>query len=239
MWKVIKKQFAIQSMDWVRLALVIPGSTLFGMLLHYFMVRNDSEAEYYVAIGTLLACIMAVLLSAIMILGQFVVYFNTEVSMGCLRKHFLVSFYLVSFVFTLAYMAVIIVMNLIENALCRRMYPYLSSEIDFLPYILKWGVPVIAVLCIVGIFSSILLLRFGRKAFWILWVIWMFGCVGIPRVSEAMEDAPNSLMGRIGSAVTGYLRGIPLNIMIGTAAAVSVFCMIMSWIFIRKQQVSS
>lgn len=239
MWRVIRKQFAIQARDWAELSLVIPGGAVFGMVLHYFIIRNDYTADHYFALGTILACCMAVILSAIMILGQFCVYFNTEVSMGCLRKQFLVSFYIVGFTFMLGYLALIIMLNLFENAVCRRLYPELTCEVDFFPYFLKWGIPAIIVLCIISIFCSILLLRFGRKAFWILWACWMFGFVGIPGFSEAAEDAPNSLMGRIGSAAAGFIKGIPLHILIVTGIAVSVFCLIMSWVLIRKQQVNS
>lgn len=119
------------------------------------------------------------------------------------------------------------------------MYPELTCEVDFLPYLLKWGIPVIAALCILGIFCSILIMHFGKKAFWVLWVIWMFACVGLPQISEAAEEAPNSLLGRIGIGAAKLFMGIPVQVLIGTLTGICVLCLILSWIYIRKQEVRS
>ena len=91
---------------------------------------------------------------------------------------------------------------------------------------------------ILSILFGMLILRFGTKAFWVLWALWMFGCIGIPRIIDAVEAAPQSLFGKIGTWVRNIMLQIPSGVWIGLALVGYITCMISSWILMKKQQVT-
>lgn len=238
MFVTIRKQFLIQWRDWLWMLLIIFGGALAGIALHYLIVLIDHETVSYFALGTVMACIVTVFLGGVMIVSQFIIYFNAEVSMGCTRSRFMVSVCVVDFLFMVLYAAAAVFVNCAENALDRILYPGMSCEINFLPYLLKWGIPAAAFLCILCIFIGILILRFGKKAFWVLWFLWMFGCVGIPQIMEAAEEAPNSLFGRIGITCAGIINNTSIHTMIILGVLVCALSLGITWQLIRKQQVT-
>ena len=136
-------------------------------------------------------------------------------------------------------MIVLIGLNALENTLLRTVYAGLTEEINFLPYLIRWAVPAAAVLTVIGGFCGALLLRFGRKAFWIMWALWMFGCIGIPGISDAVIEKPESFYGQIGIAAGNILSQISVQTWGMILGAVSIGAMIGMWIIIRKQQVSA
>ena len=88
-------------------------------------------------------------------------------------------------------------------------------------------------------FCGVLLLRFGRPAFWILWAIWMILALGLPQIHVAMEEAPESLFGRIGNIAADAFGSIPWNVAVGLIAVVGMACVAGSWFFVRSQQVEN
>lgn len=239
MLEVLKKQFTVQWKDWMGMTLVPLGAWILGLGLHYMVVRLDSTVTSYFPAGTGMAVLAAGLCTVIMGIVQLGIYFNMEVSMGCTRLRFFVSYYVVSFVFSACYIGIILLLNIAERVLEKRLYPNLSCEIDFLPYLLKGGIPAAAAVCLVSGFCGVLILRYGRKAFWVLWAVWMICTIGLPRIHEAMEEAPNSLFGWIGNKIGFLFSGFTANEVIGIAAAVSLLSLAGAWLYLRKQQVMS
>ena len=238
MFGTIRKQFLIQWRGWLWTLLIIFGGALSGIALHYFIILTDHETVSYIALGTVMACIVAVFLGGAMIVSQFIIYFDAEVSMGCTRSRFMVSVCAVDFLFMILYVAAAALINFTENALDRILYPGMSCEINLLPYFLKWGIPAAAFLCILCIFMGVLILRYGKKAFWVLWILWMLGCVGIPQIMEAAGEAPNSLFGRISRACAGIMNNTSIHTMIILGVLVCALSLGITWELIRKQQVT-
>lgn len=239
MWEAVKKQWTVQWKDWRILMLFILGGWIFGMILHFVIVALDSSITSYFPMGTVMAVVIAGLCAGVMWAIQLGFYFNLEISMGSTRKGFLISFYLVGFLFELCYIGEIILLNLAERVLERQLYSDLECEIDILPYLLKWGVPAMAAIMFLCGFMGTLILRYGKKASWALWLIWMFCFLVLPRIHDAAEKAPDSLFGRIGNAVIGTFEGMTLNVIVGIAAVLSILSFAGSWIYLRKQQVVS
>ena len=238
MLETVKKQFSIQWKDWIWVGAFLFGAAVLGMGMHLFIVKIDKTVNTYFALGTVFSGVLTAILGGIMIITQFGIYFHAEISLGCRRDYYLLSVYFFDLAALLGCLAAVILVNIAENALEAVMYPDLSCEIDFLPYLLKWGFPVILLLCVGGIFCGALLLRFGKRAFWVLWTIWMAACIGGPQVLNAMTEAPDSPLGRIGNFFMELGKRIP-----GNAAAVLIVvllavCMVFTWKMIKKQEVA-
>ena len=90
----------------------------------------------------------------------------------------------------------------------------------------------------IGGFSGSLVMRFGQKAFWAVWAVWMLLCIGTPRIIDAAKDAPQSLFGMIGKGVLQILNVLPVDGWIIAGTAASLLCCIGSWLMLRRQQVT-
>lgn len=239
MLRTLKKQFRIQYMDGIWLALFLVAASLAGIVLLGILMHFEGEMESYFPMGTLLGIIVTAFYVFIKDMVQVRIYFNLGVSMGCTRLRFFVSFYTVNFIFNLIGVCLMTVISFAEQTFYAWLYPDLVNEIDLTPYLLEWGIPAAAVISIASGFCGILVMRYGKKAGGILWVLWMFICIGLPRITDAVSEAPDSISGKVGRAVIDAVCMVPGNLWVCIAGMVSLLALAGSWIMLRKQQVTS
>lgn len=163
---------------------------------------------------------------------------NLEAAMGCTRKDFFLSYYLTGFLVNIVYVILLAVICMAENSIGKILYPDMINVIDLLSCIIRWGIPAAVALTVIGGFCGTLVLRFGKKAFWVMWAIWMIVCLGGPRAAEAVSESPDSLFGKMGLAIEMLVERVPLNLWILLAIVLVLACGIGNYLMIRRQQVS-
>lgn len=235
----IKKQMRIQSSDMRWMFLILLGSIIFGKILFVVIQHFDHEVDTYFPLGTIMGILVLVIVNGILVMVGISIYFNTQVSMGCTRKDFFISFYASEILWSVAGLAMLILFNVLDDKLSALMYPQMKNEIILLPYLLKWGLPVAVAVILVGGLCGALVMRFGRIAFWVLWGIWMVGCVLGPQIADAADEAPGSVFGLIGGGIKGVVMGISANIWMVLILVLCVVSVTVSWMILRKQQVNS
>lgn len=184
MLRSLKKQFYVQWENEIMMIVCILAGFVIGTLLLRMITFFDGEASNTLPLGTMFGCILAVMFIALSFMTEISVYFNMEVSMGCTRIQFFTSFYIVYFVFSLLNICLLLLLCTAENGLNVVLYPHMDQAVDFIPLLAKWGVPVSAAILMIFGFFGVLMMRIGRKAFWIMWVIWMFAFIGIPQIGD-------------------------------------------------------
>lgn len=238
MLKTLKKQFEIQKQNGIFIMVFTLGMFLLGKVLFHMIAYFDGELESWFPMGTLMACIMAAMFVVISLL-TLRSYFNMEISMGCTRARFFVTYYMVYFVFSVISLAWILLLCKIENIWNSMLYPELPCDLDFFPYLLKWGLPAAVVVVLLGGFGGALLMRYGKWAGWTMWAIWMIVCVGFPRLEEASENTPESLPGRLGTSLGEAVLSVPTEVWGILAAVICLGSLAGAWIILRKQQVTA
>ena len=231
-----KKQFQILWDGGILMLLFTVILYVFGLLLFSGIAYFDTDLTSCFPMGTLLACIMAAMYTAISLVGIGGI-FNLEISMGCTRYRFFVSYYLVHFVFCIADLCLILLLCRAELVWLALRYPSLPNEIDFFSYLLRWGIPTAAAVILTGGFCGALIMRYGKRAGWTLWVLWMIGCVGIPQIHEAMEDDPGSLLARIGISFQDIIRNIPQALWIPLILLACGGCLVGAYLIVKNEQV--
>lgn len=239
MIQAIKKQFQVQVMDWLWMILVIIGANIFGQVLHGIMIRTDEAPETCFAMGTIISLMLVLMFLIVMAFSQLVTYFNAEISMGCTRLHFFVSYYVVCAVFGVVGIFIAMGLNLLENRILEVLYPALPNEIYFMPYLIKYGIVAAVLIPMVSIFCGALMMRYGRKVFWVIWGIYMLAVLAVPSILDHAETAPNTLYGRIGTVMIGIFGNIPVSVWVCLGAVVVIVSFVGSWILLRKQQVTA
>lgn len=234
MIKVIKKQVQVLWGDWLWefVAVLIIWLIGFG-ILHLIMLE---DADSWLALGTLMAVIieaMIALLTGAMSMG---ICFNLQVSMGCTRKRFYVSYYLANVIKDLLIVLLLLLLCATETQLCGWIYPGTAGKLDLFPWLLKLGVPAALAVPAVGSLCGAILLRFGRKGYWVLWFLWMFAFLGVPRIMDAPDG---TLFGELAGWITRVAQAVPAGGWILAGAVGILLCIAVSWGMLKKQQVTA
>lgn len=216
---------------------LILGGCLFGVILLRIIIWADKSVNTYFQMGTIMGSLMGIIWGIAMGASLYM-YYNTEISMGCIRKNFFLSYFLVNVLTNLLGVLLLLGLCKAESALYARWFPNLQSEMDIFPYVLKFGVPGAVALSVIAMFIGTISLRFGRKGFWVIWALWMILCIGGPRISDAATEAPDSFFGILGKCIIKAGKAVPGNIWVLLAVMVCLVCFIGSFLMIRKQQVT-
>lgn len=238
MLNAIKKQLKTEWKDWSFMAAFTVGGCLFGSILLFIITKTSGEEETYFQLGTLFGCFITCMYSFIVTAFGMVNGFNLEVSLGCTRKHFFVSFYLINVLANLVAVGMLLAMCQAEAAFSRVCYPTLVNEVELFPYLWKAG-PLIAVLLpMAGMFVSALHMRFGRIASWVLWFLWMFGFLAVPKFIDAAGSAPRTYMGMVGNICLQIAHLLSVRQWIGVGVVVSLVCFVSAYSMVKRQQVT-
>lgn len=238
MIEAVKKQFSMQWKDWIYAYLTTILMGLFGWALMYFVTGGYTETKGFAGLGGILAAAGLAIYTAIMAIGQMWTGFNMAVSMNSTRRHFFVSYYLVIFAGALIGLGLVGIIGWAENNFYKGVYPGQLPAIDILAFLKNYGILIMAVLVMALGFCGTLLLRFGRKAFWVMWAAWMIGFLGVPRVIDAAQDAPGSVFGIIGNKMILLFRGMPEGAWVVMGIILGAACLAGTYGMLQKQQVN-
>ena len=235
----MKKQFLVQWENCLFGVAVILGGSMFGLILMNILIHVEGDNTSYFQMGTLIGILMAAVYCVIMEAGSLRLYFDMEISMGSTRKSFFVSYLGLGILTDFMYLLILAGVCMLEERLYGFWYPELTNEVNMLPYLGSWGIATAVLLPMAACFCGALIMRFGKTAFWIFWALWMVGCIGIPRIIDASEEAPDSLFGRIGTWMAALIGAVPHSLWPAILAAAGLICLAGSYIIIRKQQVTA
>lgn len=236
MWKAIKRQIYVQRETFAVIAGIMLGCWVLGAAALAIAMQFLKEKVYF-PLGTSCALIAIGVMMLFFVFGEVVVYFNVELSMGTTRKEFFVSHLVMTLLAIMEIFALTAVLCTGEETL-NRIQCAGGETIKLLPELLRFGIPIVALLVIVAGLVGALFLCFGRPVLAAAWIAWMFLCIGVPRIHDAAEEAPDSFWGRIGNAVGRLIGGIPGYLRWILFAAVCAAGIAGTWAILRKQQVN-
>lgn len=165
-----------------------------AVCLIVYLVDSSSYAD--------MGCFMSMLAGVIMLLLRFVLwqpyYFNLAVGMGRTRTSAMLSTAAHSAFLTALFAVTLLLFQWIEQQLYSHLFPAAFNELSFadiLSPLPQLGIA--AVLWVVTFVLSGMIVRYGRKAWWAVWAMWMFGCLVLPRLFHADDAEKTSLLGRL------------------------------------------
>ena len=168
MKKTIKSLLKIESGD--------IGMMIAGGIIDYFLY-SGSTSETVVEVGIIMAIASYVLYELIFEgigLGQI---FNNSLAMGVTRKRLFPSYVILCIMKNTIGLLIIIVLGAAERFYCRRAFPDNVKEDVYMILFTGRGlfitISLMFLVSIIAVFVGALILRFGKKAFWPLWAVWM------------------------------------------------------------------
>lgn len=218
---------------------LIPGMGIFGFVLYQILYVINKDIGAYVPLGTILAAFVAALFAGTLVITQLGLYFNIEVSMGCIRKHFFISYVLCAVIAGLVGWMYVLLICVAERALNGWLHPMQEVRVEILPYLLKWGMPVMLLVIAAALLCSTLLLRFGRWMRILLLTVWIVLCLGFPQVMNAVEEAPDSIFGQMGHFFTELTEKVPTGAWGLAGGTFIIAALTVSYLILRRQQVTA
>lgn len=209
------------------------GGYVFGIIVMMIIRANTVEKEC-VTLGVLIGMIILVFMHFFGITFSFVGEFNMALSMGATRKSFVGSYALFNMVELAGLELLLFVLGKIELALISVIYPQCEIILDVTQYFQwKYLLAVIVGMTVVELFLGAVILRFGMKAFWVVWAIWMFLTLVPVKLSE--NEVMAAKMHQLGEQI-GLENIVQYLFAAGVVAA--VIMAVLGWNFLKKQRVT-
>ena len=146
------------------------------------VLRYVDEEIPFLALGAILMVVLWLLINLCLSLFSYQNTFDLIVSMGCRRKDFIISQIITVYINMLFELGAIGFIYLIEKMLYRCVYSAYGID-DITSYIWKpqmiWMLFLLIPAC--RLLLGALILKYKKKAFWILWAIWMVCSLGCGR----------------------------------------------------------
>ena len=186
-WKINKKERII-----MLLTLIVCGIIGMGMML--LLCFTEVELPF-LALGAIFAVVLWMLINLCLSLFSYQNTFDLIVSMGCRRKDFIISQIITVYINMLFELGVIGFIYLIEKMLYRFVYSAYGID-DITSYLWKpkmiWILFMLIPAC--RLLLEALILKYKKKAFWILWAIWMVCSLGCGRFITYLLENQQSLI---------------------------------------------
>lgn len=213
----------------------ILGAYLLGVGVWSAISAGDDGMVRAFPLGTLIAVVSTTVAHFIGCICAMLKAFELSVSMGATRKQFVGS-YVAFGLSELAFACVFIrVLYGLEKTFYLKMFdlPTYETAVISAGDWLLWAVGLIAVLLSAELFMGALLLKFGAKAFAVIWLTIMTACY-LPRWLLRMDGRKEPVFGgRLGDMVQAAAPAIPV-----VTVFVCVIMVLAAWGMLRRQQVN-
>lgn len=211
-----------------------------GILMVFVIMSVDGSGEDYGELGSFAAAMMG---GIALVIGQIFgiqTEFNIAISMGMARKNYMPAKYTLLVIETLMIIFIVSVTGWIEGGLYTAVYPGSICELNASAWL---SYPVLVISVILGLPALIMLLGlllmvFGQKFFWIIWALWMVGCIGGPRIIHAVTEKPESIVGRLGILIIDFVKNSSTMGMVICTCIVIAAIWIADFILCRRQRVT-
>lgn len=193
---------------WMTELSIMLGAYLFGMVLVSVLMLTVVDDNTYAPMGLLFAQLGAVV--AAMVIGtRYNADFDMAVKMGATRRGYLPAAFTVSFLEILALTGVLWLLAQFETFFHDTFFSGTVVEMETTGWLGNIGLALSICVLLVGIIALVgaLLHRYGRKAFWVVWAVWMLFFIGGPRILDAVESGDNSIFGHLGRFLAGFFDG--------------------------------
>ncbi len=242
MIKTIKSLLKIVAGDIGIMMVIVSVVMIAGGVIDYFLYSGNTS-ETVVEIGIIMAIASYVLYELIFEgigLGQI---FNNSLAMGVTRKRLFPSYVILCIMKNTLGLLIIIVLGAAERLYCRRAFPDNAKEDVYMILFTGRGlfitISLMFLVSIIAVFVGALILRFGKKAFWPLWAVWMMAYL-LPGKLGKMIDPDGEISNMLGKNVRMFLNAdvfVPVWSIIFLALC-GVFYLITYKVIIKKQSVT-
>lgn len=241
MLKILRDEWIVRWKSYAWMYGLVVGGSLFGSIIFRIICHFAKDVDEFVPIGFIAGFSMLgmyVIIAKVLSLPQ---NFNLMVGMGKTRKRFFLVDFGMDTVVTIGAVLLLILLTVIEVLVNGAAFNEAANfqEPDLVARIIGCALLGTFSLLTVLELAGACVLRFQKYAMWTLWCLWMFLCLGGPKLIDISDAAPNSVVGRIFRAVGDVVSGFTPWMWVGIVVAGSFICLVLSYLIIRKESVKN
>lgn len=246
---MFRKVFRNEMRDYPKAMLLCGGAVvgfwLFGVLLS-LLIRFTEGDLFYIPLGGIMSAFGGVFALIFSLASSYSAGFELSVKMGATRRGYLIGESLFALFLAVSSMAVSLAMILLEIPVgmlvaeeWRTNGLALTFEVvSFVPWYIWAAIPFAVV--IIGMFAGALFSRFGRTAFWIMYLVFFTPVwLGSP-IAEIIESGDTSTpIGRIIVSAAQALAAVPIGVWIALGCLIPVVLAVFAVWSLMKQEIKA
>lgn len=236
-------QLRLSRMHYILSASLIIGGGILGTIVFELMMRLKevhSEEPTTFEMAFLFACLLGIILLFSRSISGIGTNFNQTVGMSRTRKSFFIGYTISCFLNSCICGICLLIVSITEQWRLKTWWGAYPCETNF--HVLLTSSHFFLGILLFTAFQELigyLILRFERKAFWVLWVFWMIGAIGIPRMMSDMENHIDSPLAAFGFSVSKAFSHIPGPIWYLAGIAVVFIFIMISYLGFRRHRVTA
>lgn len=216
----------------------ILGTVIFELIMRLEEVHSDDPTTFEMAFVCGMLCyVINFFVCSISAMGQ---NFNNTIGMGRTRKNFFIGYTLSCLINSFASAVALFIIYLTEQWRLHTWWSDYPCETNFssffAPGVLCFAIILLAIL---QEFIGFAILRFGKKAFWVLWAIWMLSFIGIPRIIDDVQDGKNSPLADFGRFLIDAGSKVPTVLWFVIGGVIGLVLFLISYVGFKHQQVTA
>ena len=235
----LKQTLQLNKKDIATYIILAIVSGMIGIIIPLIMGNIFIEQKEYIELGFICAVSIDMLIWCVNSIFSIPIDFNLAVSMGKTRKVYVPTRYVVLVSELIVIFAVAKGVNIIEKVIYQIMLPqsvavtnvnvFFTSPIALL--VILFALPALIILL------GILYIRYQKKFAFIAWVAWMLGCTGIAKIIPAIEENPDSFLGKIGWMVINFFSQTDTLVQCIGIIASSIIALYFAGRLLRRQHI--
>lgn len=206
----------------------------FGIILHDIIVHADignHEAEITVfplgAVVAIVGLFLGLFFSGATSMCQ---RFDLVIGLGGSRKEFFLERAIFNGASSALCVVVYVALAGLEKMRLDRVWGQYPLEFDIMPFLTATNMAVV-VIAISGasLFLAAIIMRFGKAGFWVIWAIYMIGCLALSKTDDIVHSINPDFAQMVLKNATLIRIGIVLLALLGAWIA---------WLIVRKHHVT-
>ena len=237
MLQQLKMDLSLSKKTFLYLLLASLAGFAFGAIMVFMIMTFDSNPGSWFCMGTLMS---GVVTFAVLIFFHSFSYkadFMLALSMGRTRSCFMFSTLCILLLEMIMAYGLTLLYYTAEMTLYPILYAGFSNEMTF-SFLTNWRLvlPALIIVPIVILFMGTMYAKFGKIAGIILYVVWMFGCLVLPRF-VGVTERDTGLMNDIAYAIKSAFLAAPTAMLTGLGLAILAAMVVATWYWGKRQMV--
>jgi hypothetical protein len=226
----LKRQTTVGKNDALLGLCVAVGCGLFLDILMLILTAAFGDISAFPPLGSIGVTFGASLLALIISINTIGIRFNMALKMGAVRKHYIPVCALLCFGFSFVGMLAGRLWVFLDAALLRIM------GVTLFPFVLSFPVMLLVSLgvTIVGCWIGALLMRYGRKGFWVMWGICMFISLFGSQVGTVFTTERQDFFAHTVRAIVAFFASWPISGVWVVAFVLALAMVAHTWGILRR-----
>lgn len=213
------------------------GGFVFGSVLLFFAMTMTDDPGTWFYLGTLLSMTFSAAFLIFFYAFSYKCKFTLALSMGRTRSSFMLSQLCILTLDVLLAYGLALLFYAVESAYCPIVYADYPLEFSF-SFLMNWRffLPVLVIVPFVTLFIATMYAHFGKTAGIILYFVWLFCFMVLPRTIHVTVQDPGPL-NRAAYGIKCAFLAAPIPMLVGLGILLFAAMLSFTWIWGKRQLV--